>query len=230
MFDVMLRHLFPSPPPPPPPPAVRMIGAALRAFVAGGTAAGLAGVACFAFVECRKALARHRSSKSRTAVERYHGFLAEVASYDPDVRDAYEGEAGDFRVEEEYDHVEDVTVVEGETTRVEKRTSKKRRLQKKVYVHQCVVGGEPFGPYCSDVVASARLQYSHRAATSYNMALAKGYMVRLMQQHGMRPSHIALVIDRMVVACFVVTDEQLAVREDERVLRAAGRFGVEGSF
>lgn len=155
-----------------------------------------------------------RQIRQLSAVDRIvassEGFLAQGMSYDPPLRDACEGEQADICVEEE------VVVADGPAT---------RRLAKKKYAHQTMASGVLNTGYLADVVQQARLQYCHRAATAYNMALAKGYMVRLMTEHGVRPAHIASCIDRMVVAVFVVTSDQLEARETAAVLRAAGRFG-----
>lgn len=168
----------------------------------------------------RRCLAYHLSDCASELVENLTRFIASSAEYEPESRVALEGEAHDFT------EVEEVEVVVPPKEEGGKATKKReRRVVKKKWEHELLSAGGVNGTYLAEVVMEARLHYNHRAASAYNMSLAKAYMVRVMKAHGMRPAHIAAHIDRMVLAVFVQTDDQVALRDNERVLRAVGRLG-----
>lgn len=164
---------------------------------------------------------RRRAAGDLQHVTAAQEFLARSGEYEPVVRDAVEGEQPDFT-----EVVDAAPSAPGDGDQPGlARTGAARRVAKKKYQHITSANNMVNTPYLAEIVQTTRLFYSHRAATPYTMALAKGYMVRLMTEHGMRPSHISAHIDHMVNAVFVVTDDQLAAQEAADAMVRLGRFG-----
>jgi len=193
---------------------------AAKAVVGAAPFVAVVGVGVGLVVAVRQHLRRRAVVESaEDLVEGLTEFIGSAAMYDPEVREAVEGESHDFVQVAEVE----VEVPGGEGE--EPKRVRKRRVQKMRYEHRIVEAGAPFGPYLADVVTETRLHYNHREATAYNMSLARAYMIRIMKGHGMRPAHIAADIDRMVLAVFLQTDQQVAMRSAAGVLRRAGRMG-----
>jgi len=163
---------------------------------------------------------RRKAASDLCHVTAAQEFLARSEEYEPQIRDAVEGEQPDFTVVEVTPGAPDEDGPPGLA-----RTGAARRVAKKKYQHTTSSNNMVNTPYLAEIVQTTRLFYSHRVATPYTMALAKGYMVRLMTEHGMRPSHISAHIDHMVNAVFVVTDDQLAAQAAVDAMTRLGRFG-----
>lgn len=185
------------------------------------------------------AAARHyRRRKARTTIlsdTQVVSLVTDAAHYDPAFRDCQPGESHDILVYEDEEENEAVVGAEEGTDSdappgLRRRKPVTRRVQKrKKYVHEPDERGAARESYLSFVVIEARNVYGARAATEHNMSLARGYMVRLMKEHGVRPSHIDGNIDRMVNAVFLLTDTQLQARRDFERLHDAGRIRMFGT-
>jgi hypothetical protein len=195
-----------------------------------------ASVAAAAFGGWR--LRRHRRSCFEPDVAERLGLLPYVIDghhYEPGTRDCLPGESHDVIVEEDQQTDEVATSDSHEAGDGNEpafgglRGPATRRVQKrKKFVHKTDVSGGAHMPYLSHVVAEARNQYATRVANSHNIALARSYMVRLMQQHGMRATHINEVVDMMVVAVFLVTEPELHARRVAAELAKHNRLRLSG--
>jgi len=150
--------------------------------------------------------------------------------YEPETRDCLPGESHDIVVADFEDEGESVDGSEEESDHAGASGSRRRRpsgrrvAKRKKYVHEPFKGGAVNGTYLSNVVAEARNVYGARMASEHTCALARGFMVRRMSEHGMRPAHIDAHVDRMVVAVFTITANELEARRAYSVCKAAGRI------
>lgn len=191
---------------------------AFRAFRAG-LAFGVGGsVACYVYYRRRRN--NDTYAEYIESIEPYHHF-------DPDAAftelDAQPGDVG-------YDRVEEVDVSEGPAgddagAGLAKPCS--RRVRRKKVVATPYEGGDIKGAYLAELVAEVRMCSYARAYSSANADLVRAHLKRRMVEHGLRSSHIAAHLDRMVLACYyrsntdVAYDVQLAAAKQRGRIRGA---------
>ncbi|APG76227.1 hypothetical protein 1 [Changjiang tombus-like virus 16] len=78
--------------------------------------------------------------------------------------------------------------------------------------------GVPLTNYYASIVSEARVHYGYKGYSSYNAALARAYMVRLMTEHNVRKAHMLENLEDMVNAVFAVS----AVDRRAQLEREAG--------
>lgn len=172
-----------------------MTGAKVGAMCTGGVACA-AGVGYLLVRLAAKRSASTRIAALDETLACLDKIVADGNEYNPALRDCDEGEHPDLVVEEE-EVVELPAPTGGEATKV-----RATRRRKKKVVHTPYEGGVVSGAYLGDVVARARNIYNAGPSDHYHRALARAYMVRLMTEHNMRPSHINQHIDLMGCAVF----------------------------
>lgn len=151
----------------------------------------------------------------------YHKYIAQVEPHfkpDPDAAfvelDAERGDPGFERVEEAGSQ-EDGAGDDAPPGFAARR----RRVRRKKVVAVPYAGGSLQGPYCTELVSEARLFTQARTYSVANADFLRVFFVRRMTEHGVRPSHIAACIDKMVLACFHLSEEDKAFEAGLRVQR-----------
>jgi hypothetical protein len=177
---------------------------------------------------------RHKHRDSIISATGVSTIIAEGYAYNPSCRDCLEGEKHDFVdvegvCEDEDTDGDDSDAPPGLTppfpgSRSSRGPAVRRIAVRKKYVHKTHSGGLVNGNFLGHVVAQARLVYNSRDANTHNKNLARSYMVRQMIEANMRPQHIDENIDKMVLAVFFMTDDQIVNVANEKKLRALGRL------
>lgn len=188
----------------------------LLGLIVGGTCCGY-GV----WVAYRRygAYAVARAGKKRAEELRAGGEL-----YECSFRDPLEQEEADTTVEES---VEDSTsLCSGPSSGSSRGPTTRRRARKQKAVHVDDRGRVLDQGYYGSVVAEARVHYAARGYSDYNAELARSYMVRLMQKHGVRPSQIDDKIESMVNAVFVITEAQRLAYSERGAMTLWGYIGL----
>lgn len=205
----------------------RGVGRSVLIGTAFGAACAVAGALAARWV-------RHKYCDTIVASTGVSALIAEGYAYDPDSRDCLEGEKHDY-VDIEDIHQDEGTDGDGTTApsgagstssgRAPARGPAVRRIAvRKKYVHKTHTGGLVNSNFLGHVVAQARLVYNGRDANTHNKNLARSYMVRLMTEANMRPQHIDEHIDKMILAVFFLSDDQITEMKNEKKLRALGRL------
>jgi hypothetical protein len=172
-------------------------------------------------------LLRRRRACNAIADSGVSQLIAEGYAHDPPLRDCCDGETHDLIVvetQQEVTPVVDNDVDAPPGIAVRRGPASRRIAVRKKYVHEEVRGNIVNGPFLGWVVAQARLVYNGRDASSHNKALARAFMVRKLQEAGVRPQHIDEHIDQMVLAVFFLTENQIKMEKHERNLRRDGRL------
>lgn len=151
--------------------------------------------------------------------DRATGHQVDAICHVVETRDVIDDEGADITVESQ---VEDGSTVHGGPPGLAPRGPALRRTaRKQKVVHVDDTGRPGQDSYYGFVVAQARTEYAARGYSTYNAQLARSYMVRVMREHGVRPSHIMEHLEYMVNSVFFISeDERVALRERDAALRA----------
>jgi hypothetical protein len=239
---------------------LNLVGNVIKYGTIGTGVVVVTGAAVIGCVSVRRHLRKAEKGVVTKAVERLAEYVTSAAVYEPDVRDAAEGECHDFI---SYEVVEDLPDAGGdedggppglampapgeaagagdapaagagvapapEVGRRARGPAVRRVARRKVRVHATDAGTPVRSSYYGEIVAEARIQYHARGYDAYNAQLARSFMVRMMQKHGVRPTHIAAHIEDMVTAVFTKTPEDERALDEREQLVRAGLFHLPPS-
>jgi hypothetical protein len=232
--DKLQQLLNPSFKKPPPNRILQILNGAWKATKWGSLGIGVIGVVGVSVVGClsvRDFLRGHDKDTVDTALKRLADYVASADAYEPDVRDAVDGERHDFvshevvEDDEDDDGSEDGDAPPG-LARPRRGPASRRVARRKVRVHADGSGKARRDSYYGEVVAEARVHHFARGYDAYNAQLARSFMVRTMQAHGIRASHIASRIEDMVTAVFTVGPDEVRVRDEREQLVRSGRLNL----
>jgi len=190
----------------------RRIRQAHRRNVVCGFVAGAGAVAvCFVvrWLRCGKRSNVREAWRDRAGVA---DLRVAAESYEPDWRACADGEIADRVVEEvvaEEAGAEGADVSEAGAPRRGDHGATRRVCRKLKMVHKTGGRDGPGSGYLGEVVADARCQGFAGVASPDNMRRARLYMTRVLKEHGVRPSHISANINKLVLAVFERTEDDI---------------------
>jgi hypothetical protein len=118
---------------------------------------------------------------------------------------------------------DEVEVEEADDESSASGSSSRRRRRKRVYTPYSG-GGALTGAYIAYVISEVKLTHASMGAGETAFTSAKAAIVRMMKEHGCRAHDIVKVVDKMVLAVFYLTDEDLATRAAFARAKQQGRL------